>query len=85
MLSVTRNRTLAPMGKVLRAVSTWSNVPAGPPDPILGEFPASVPNASDSVLYRMANQYEFVRCHGSFQGRQRPEKNQPWCWGVSGW
>jgi len=36
MLSVTRNRTLAPMGKVLRAVSTWSNVPAGPPDPILG-------------------------------------------------
>jgi len=39
MLSVTRNRTLAPMGKVLRAVSTWSNVPAGPPDPILGEFP----------------------------------------------
>ena len=38
MLSVTRNRTLAPMGKVLRAVSTWSNVPAGPPDPILGEF-----------------------------------------------
>jgi hypothetical protein len=39
MLSVTRNRTLAPMGKVLRAASTWSNVPAGPPDPILGEFP----------------------------------------------
>ncbi len=38
MLSVTRNRTFAPMGKVLRAVSTWSNVPAGPPDPILGEF-----------------------------------------------
>ncbi|KAN0125144.1 aspartate aminotransferase [Russula decolorans] len=36
MLSVTRNRALAPMGKVLRAVSTWSNVPAGPPDPILG-------------------------------------------------
>jgi len=36
MLSVTRNRTLAPMGKVLRAVSTWSSVPAGPPDPILG-------------------------------------------------
>ncbi|KAF8507088.1 pyridoxal phosphate-dependent transferase [Russula emetica] len=36
MLSVTRGRTLAPMGKVLRAVSTWSSVPAGPPDPILG-------------------------------------------------
>jgi aspartate aminotransferase len=41
MLSVTRNRTLAPMGKAFRAVSTWSNVPAGPPDPILGEFPVS--------------------------------------------
>jgi len=36
MLSVTRTRTLAPMGKALRSVSTWSNVPAGPPDPILG-------------------------------------------------
>ena len=23
--------------RVLRAVSTWSNVPAGPPDPILGK------------------------------------------------
>lgn len=38
MLSVTRTRTLVPMGKALRAVSTWSNVPAGPPDPILGTF-----------------------------------------------
>ena len=36
MLSVTRTRTFAPMGKVFRAASTWSNVPAGPPDPILG-------------------------------------------------
>lgn len=36
MLSVTRARTFAPMGKVFRAASTWSNVPAGPPDPILG-------------------------------------------------
>ena len=46
MLSVTRTRTLAPMGKALRAVSTWSNVPAGPPDPILGTFLlfAPVPN-----------------------------------------
>jgi hypothetical protein len=36
MLSVTRSRSFAPMGKVFRAASTWSNVPAGPPDPILG-------------------------------------------------
>jgi len=36
MLSVTRNHTLAPMRKALRAVSTWSSVPAGSPDPILG-------------------------------------------------
>lgn len=62
MLSVTRNRTLAPMGKVLRTVSTWSNVPAGPPDPILGEFDfAAFPNTSDSVLCCMANQYGFVQ------------------------
>ena len=46
---------------------------------------AAVPNASGFVLDWVANQYEFVRCHGSFQGRQRPEKNQPWCWGLSGW
>jgi len=36
MLSVTRTRTLVPMRKAFRAASTWSNVPAGPPDPILG-------------------------------------------------
>jgi aspartate aminotransferase len=40
MLSVTRTRTLAPTKKVFRAASTWSNVPAGPPDPILGMFHA---------------------------------------------
>src|SRR5258707_522784 len=57
MLSVTRTRTLAPMGKALRAVSTWSNVPAGPPDPILGTFLlfAAVPKPSDSMLYWLAN------------------------------
>lgn len=38
MLSVTRTRTFVPMGRVLRGVSTWSHVPAGPPDPILGMF-----------------------------------------------
>ena len=62
MLSVTvaRTRTLAPMGKALRAVSTWSNVPAGPPDPILGMLYllAPVPN----------NQYEPTRRHRGFQG-----------------
>jgi aspartate aminotransferase len=53
MLSVTRNRTLAPMGKVLRTVSTWSNVPAGPPDPILGEFPVyfSRPSRMPRILH----------------------------------
>ena len=36
MLSVARTRTLTPIRQVFRAASTWSNVPAGPPDPILG-------------------------------------------------
>ncbi|KAI0274656.1 glutamic oxaloacetic transaminase AAT1 [Gloeopeniophorella convolvens] len=36
MLTIARSRALRPAGKALRAVSTWSNVPAGPPDPILG-------------------------------------------------
>jgi len=36
MFSVVRTRTLAPSGKVFRAASTWLNVAAGPPDPILG-------------------------------------------------
>lgn len=38
MLSFSRTRTLAPIREVFRAASTWSNVPAGPPDPILGMF-----------------------------------------------
>jgi hypothetical protein len=38
MISVTRARTVAPVRMAFRAVSTWSNVPAGPPDPILGMF-----------------------------------------------
>ncbi|KAI0043210.1 hypothetical protein FA95DRAFT_1498927 [Auriscalpium vulgare] len=36
MLAVARTRTLARGSIALRAVSTWSSVPAGPPDPILG-------------------------------------------------
>jgi len=36
MISVARARTVAPVRMAFRAVSTWSNVPAGPPDPILG-------------------------------------------------
>ncbi|KAH8988848.1 pyridoxal phosphate-dependent transferase [Lactarius akahatsu] len=36
MISVTRARTVASVRTALRTVSTWSNVPAGPPDPILG-------------------------------------------------
>ncbi|KAI0067677.1 hypothetical protein BV25DRAFT_849236 [Artomyces pyxidatus] len=36
MLAVARTRTLVRGGNALRAVSTWSTVPAGPPDPILG-------------------------------------------------
>jgi aspartate aminotransferase len=45
------------MGKALRAVSTWSNVPAGPPDPILGTFIllAAVPKPSAFILYCLAN------------------------------
>lgn len=41
LLQATRARaTLTLRGNVVRAagVSTWGNVPAGPPDPILGEF-----------------------------------------------
>jgi hypothetical protein len=38
MISVTRAHTVAHVRMALRAVSTWSNVPAGPPDPILGMF-----------------------------------------------
>ncbi|KAJ8502860.1 hypothetical protein ONZ45_g11382 [Pleurotus djamor] len=34
--SLARRTLLESRGKALRAVSTWSNVPAGPPDPILG-------------------------------------------------
>ncbi|KIM48153.1 hypothetical protein M413DRAFT_439876 [Hebeloma cylindrosporum] len=34
--TVARRSTLAVSAQDLRAVSTWSNVPAGPPDPILG-------------------------------------------------
>jgi hypothetical protein len=49
MLSATRTRSLVPMGKVLRAVSTWSNVPAGPPDPILGRFRRSTPRSLYSI------------------------------------
>jgi hypothetical protein len=49
MLSATRTRSFAPMGKVLRAVSTWSNVPAGPPDPILGMFRRSTPCSLYSI------------------------------------
>ena len=36
MISVTRSGTVAHVRMAFRAVSTWSNVPAGPPDPILG-------------------------------------------------
>jgi len=42
MLSVARTRTLAPTAKAFRAASTWLNVPAGPPDPILGMVPHSI-------------------------------------------
>lgn len=38
MISVTRASTVAHARVAFRAVSTWSNVPAGPPDPILGMF-----------------------------------------------
>lgn len=41
MLAAARTQTVARTGGlVLRAagVSTWSHVPAGPPDPILGAF-----------------------------------------------
>jgi hypothetical protein len=41
MFSLTRTRPLSSVRKICRAVSTWSNVPAGPPDPILGMFHAS--------------------------------------------
>ena len=34
--TIARRSTLAVGAQALRAVSTWSNVPAGPPDPILG-------------------------------------------------
>ncbi|KAA1468218.1 hypothetical protein DENSPDRAFT_833456 [Dentipellis sp. KUC8613] len=36
MLAALRARSAARSTAALRAVSTWSNVPAGPPDPILG-------------------------------------------------
>ncbi|KAI9460862.1 pyridoxal phosphate-dependent transferase [Lactarius psammicola] len=36
MISVTRAHTVSSVRTAFRAVSTWSNVPAGPPDPILG-------------------------------------------------
>ncbi|KAH9082061.1 pyridoxal phosphate-dependent transferase [Lactarius deliciosus] len=36
MISVTHARTVTSVRMALRTVSTWSNVPAGPPDPILG-------------------------------------------------
>ena len=36
--TIARRSTLAVSAQALRAVSTWSNVPAGPPDPILGKI-----------------------------------------------
>lgn len=74
MLSATRARSLAPMGKVLRAASTWSNVPAGPPDPILGMFHSSRPIRMPRTPC-CTDQYILIRCYRSFQGRQGPEEN----------
>jgi len=36
MLSTFGRRSLAASRQTVRCVSVWSNVPAGPPDPILG-------------------------------------------------
>lgn len=82
MLCITRTRTLAPIREVFRAASTWSNVPAGPPDPILGMSMFIARGHSECLgLYV---DYGLVRRDRSFQGRQGPEKNQPWCWCLPG-
>ena len=46
----------------LRAVSTWSNVPAGPPDPILGMAQLKKHGQVKST------ESEVSRCDGGFQG-----------------
>jgi len=61
--TIARRSTLAASAQTLRAVSTWSNVPAGPPDPILGK-----------VLFfshRLGAVFSHVYC---FQVSQKPSK-----------
>lgn len=55
-------RTAAPL-------STWSAVPAGPPDPILGQY--DPPSLSAHSF--------FARYLRGFQSGQRPTQDQPGC------
>jgi aspartate aminotransferase len=48
MLFAISSRRAALSFTTLRSVSTWSTVPAGPPDPILGVYPLSQSSARPS-------------------------------------
>ena len=71
MLSLRAPTRLRVNAQVLRAVSTWSNVPAGPPDPILGK-----PLSSCSVTI-FINFLTFLLCPGiteAFKADKDPRK-----------
>lgn len=72
--TIARRSTLAVGAQSLRAASTWSNVPAGPPDPILGTV--LLTHYFPSPPLRIFHMSTASRCYRSIQSRQGPSQNQ---------
>ena len=67
MLAINTLRRAPAVLRTAAPLSTWSAVPAGPPDPILGQYDPPLWSAHSFFFF-----FFFARYHRGFQGGQRP-------------